>query len=202
MRFGWLVGAALAAFLSFAPPAFAQYKLGDRVAADFGSGYLDSVIVKVDPQSPYPFRVHPLGYTPYMDSSFSAQMLKPYGSVPTKPIGGIASDPELLKLKGQKAFHPTKILAGTYECYAYSGGRLEPRPGLNFTILDGSHYRDGGGKTGGYRFDAASGMLAFSGGAFDGQQAKYEQATSPPTKNQPPSITLATSGDSCELPVR
>jgi len=185
-----------------APAAQAQYKVGDRVAADFGTGYLDSVIVRVDPNSPFPYRVHPLGYLNTMDTSFSAPMLKPAASVPTKPIGGIANDPELLKIQGKQAFHPVRVFRGGYECFALSGGRLEPRLALNFTIVDDQRYRDAAGTSGTYRFDTGKATLTFAGGALDGQKANYVQASDPPTKAQPPSIHLVVSGDACDRPIR
>jgi hypothetical protein len=150
----------------------AQYKVGDRVAADFGTGFLDSVIVKVDPGSPYPYRVHPLGYLDTMDSSFSAPMLHAAGSVPTKPVGGVADDPWLMKISGATAFHAEALLPGKYECWTLSSGgsaSLVAAMSLNFEILDASQYRDSAGGVASYHFDAGSGKLVFQGGALDGQ---------------------------------
>ncbi|HEV2265594.1 MAG TPA: hypothetical protein VGR79_13815 [Stellaceae bacterium] len=195
------VGCLLAIGLGTAR-AQAQYKVGDRVDAPFGPSYLDSVVIGVDPKSPFPYRVHPLGYLNTMDTSFSAQMLKPPGSEPTRPIGGIADDPELLKIKGKKAFHPVHVFRGAYECYALSDGRLEPRLALNFTIVDDHRYRDAAGASGTYKFDAGNATLTFQGGALDGQHATYIQASDPPTKAQPPSIHLVVSGDACDRPIR
>jgi len=115
-----LLAVSFAAAVCLAPASAANYKAGDRVAADFGVGYLDSVIIRVDPASPYPYRVHPLGYLDTMDSSFSAVMLRAPGSVHTKPVGGIANDPWLMKVAGRKAFHPTTIYPGAYECWSFN----------------------------------------------------------------------------------
>lgn len=181
--------------------AQAQYKVGDRVDAPFGPTYLQSVVVAVDPKSPFPYRVHPLGYLNTLDSSFSAAMLKAAGSEPTRPIGGIANDPWLLKVQGKKAFHPVRVLRGPYECFSLSGRRPEARLALNFTIVDDHRYRDAAGASGTYQFDAGNATLLFKGGALNGQGATYVQASSPPTKAQPPAITLTASGDTCDHPI-
>ncbi|HUC61997.1 MAG TPA: hypothetical protein VMF53_08565 [Alphaproteobacteria bacterium] len=197
----------LAALLALAPgrAAWAQaqpYQVGDRVAAPFGAQFLDSVIVRIDAGSPFPYRVHPLGYVNTMDTSFNAQMLHAPGSVKTAPVGGIANDPYLLAVQGKQPFHPTKVFTGAYQCWTLSGVRLEPALMLNFSILDGGRYRDHGGVAGAYAFDAASQTLVFQGGALDGRRAKYEQASDPPTASQPPAITLEASGDRCDRPIR
>ena len=69
-------------------------------------------------------------------------------------------------------------------CYALTSGRLSPRLALNCTIVDDSHYRDAAGGAGSYTFDGSSGRL------------------DPPTRNAPPNITDAVSGDSCDLQMR
>ncbi|SRR5579883_1339164 len=180
----------------------AQYKVGDRVDAPFGPSYLQSVVIGVDPKSPFPYRVHPLGYLDTLDTSFNAQMLKPPGSEPTRPIGGIADDPWLLKIQGKKAFHPVRVYRGPYQCFAPSGTRREPRLALNFTIVDDRRYRDAAGAGGTYEFDADNTTLTFKGGALDGQHANYVQASNPPTHAQPPAITLTASGDTCDRPIK
>ncbi len=207
----WLRAAALclagiAMLLSAADMAAAQqFKVGDRVAAPFiGTEYLDSVIVRIDPASPYPYRVHPLGYLDTMDTSFPASMLKAPGSVPTKAIGGIADDPWLMKLNGKAKYRPAALFPGKYECWTLSSGgsaSLAAAMGLNFEILDASRYRDSAGKVANYTFDPASGNLVFQGGALDGQQATYEQISDPPSASQPPTVTFAVSGDSCQHPM-
>ncbi len=174
-----------------------QYKVGDRVAAPIGAQYFDSVIVQVIPNPPS-YRVHPLGFLDTADFTANPQMLHAPGSVKTEPVGGIANDPYLLAAQGKKAFRPTTVYPGGYECFALSGGQLEARLLLNFTILDAQHYRDHAGTTGSYNFDAASGALVFQGGTLNGQRATYAQASDPPTGSQPPSITLAVSGDKCQ----
>jgi hypothetical protein len=195
MRIVVLVFAALAASAAMA----ADYKVGDRVAmpAGYGDKWLDAVVIKVDPSSPYPYRVHPLGYLDTMDESFNAAMLKPHGAIPTLPIAGIKNDPWLLKVTGAKAFHPTVVMAGKYECWQGTQARLA----LNFEILDAHRYRDFGGTVGAYDFNAGTGALLFHGGGLNGQAASYEQASNPPTKSQPPTVTLKTSGDGCQHPV-
>jgi hypothetical protein len=199
---------ATALLLSMAGPAPAQnakYKVGDRVAAPFvGTQYLDSVVVRVDPDSPYPYRVHPLGYLDTMDTSFPASMLKAPGSVATQPVGGMADDPWLMKVSGATAFHAGALYPGKYECWTLSSSgsaSLEAAMGLNFEILGASQYRDSAGALAGYQFDAGSGAIIFQGGALDGQKATYERVSAPPTANQPPTVTFVASGDSCQHPM-
>jgi hypothetical protein len=194
--------------LAVAAPVQAQLdgcQVGQRVAmpAGYQDKWLQAVIIEVKPSDTHPCRAHPLGYTPYADFSYKPSALRAPGSVPTQPIGGIADDPYLLAAQGRKAFKPSKVLAGDYECFGFSGtykgGQLTPRVGLNFSILDGGRYRDVGNTVGSYRFDAATGALVFHGGGLDGQQAKYAQTSDPPARAQPPSITFAVSGDACDL---
>jgi hypothetical protein len=206
-----LAAAALclaAALLSMTGAVLAQnakYKIGDRVAAPFvGTQYLDSVVIRVDPDSPYPYRVHPLGYLDTMDTSFPASMLKAPGSVATQPLGGIADDPWLMKVSGKTAFHAGALYPGKYECWTLSSGgsaSLEAAMALNFEILGASQYRDSAGAAASYQFDAGSGSIIFQGGALDGQKATYEQVSDPPTANQPPTVTFVVSGDSCQHPM-
>ncbi len=171
-----------------------RYKVGDRVAAPFGTQYLDSVIIRVDPSSPFPYRVHPLGYIDTMDTSFSAQMLHTPGSVQTQPVGGITNDPWLMKVSGRKAFHPTTLYPGQYQCWSFNEAVMM----LNFAIIDAHHYRDHAGTVASYDFDAKSATLVFRGGTLNGQHASYEQASNPPNANQPPTVTLKASGDACQ----
>ena len=182
--------------------AQAQYKVGDQVDAPFGPSFLQSVVVAVDPKSPFPFRVHPLGYLNTMDTSFSAAMLKPPGSEPTRPVGGIVDDPWLLKVQGKKAFHPVRVYRGPYQCFTENGKQLEARMALNFTIVDDHRYRDWAGHSGTYEFDANGLTLAFKGGALDGQGATYHQASDPPTHSEPPAITLMNAGERCDRPIK
>jgi hypothetical protein len=176
----------------------AKYKVSDRVAARFvGMQFLDSVVVRVDPDSPYP-------YLDTMDTSFPASMLKAPGSVATQPVGGMADDPWLMKISSKNAFHAAALYPGKYECWTLStGGSTSPEAamGLNFEILDESQYRDSGGAMASYQFDAGSGGINFRGGALNGQKATYEQAPEPPTANQPPTVTFVVSGDSCQHPM-
>lgn len=176
-------------------------KTGDRVAmpAGYHDKWLDAVVVAVDPSKPYPCRVHPLGYLDTMDESFSPSMLKAPGAIKTEPVGNLANDPRLLTMQGKNAFRPSKIMEGSYECYALTSGHLSPRMALNFTILGGNRYTDAAGASGSYDFDTASLGLIFRGAALDGQRASYAQPSNPPNKNTPPNVTFATSGDSCDL---
>lgn len=82
---GLCLAAALLLFMgSMALAQNAKYKVGDRVAAPFvGTQFLDSVVVRLDPDSPYPCRVYPLGYLDTMDTSFPASMLKAPNPPPT-----------------------------------------------------------------------------------------------------------------------
>ncbi|HTR84533.1 MAG TPA: hypothetical protein VMI56_08650 [Reyranella sp.] len=166
------------------------------MAASFGTQLLPSVVVAVDPSQPFPCRVHPLGYVNTMDTSFKPSMLAPI-SAATSPPGGIANDPYLTG--GQAAPKPIAAFPGSYQCFAFTGGRLSPRLALNFTILDGNYYRDVSGGSGRYLFNADSGLMKFDGGALDGQYATYQQPTTPPSKNQPPRVVFKVSGDTCDL---
>ena len=175
--------------------------MGDRVDVPFGPAYLDSVVIAVDPKSPFPYRVHPLGYLNALDTSFSAQMLKPAGGEPTRSIGDIADDPWPLKIQGKKASHPVRAYRGTYECFTLNGTQLEARLPINFTIVDDHRYRDWAGHTGTYEFDAGNATLTFKGGALDGHGATYAQASNPPAHAQPPAITLTAHGYTCDRPI-
>jgi len=62
---------------------------------------------------------------------------------------------------------------GQYECYAFSGGMLSARPGLNFAITGPGTYLDVENSPGSYQFDAGSQTLTFVGAALDGQRARY-----------------------------
>jgi hypothetical protein len=178
-----------------------QCTVGQVVSSPAGhhDKYLQSVVIAVTPGHPFPCRVHPLGYPPTMEESFKPSMLRAAGSVATEPVGGIADDPRLLALKGQKAFKPSAAARGSYECWgAGSGGQLSARMALNFTILDGGRYRDWGGNTGAYRFDMTSGTMTFQGAALDGQRGLYKQAVDPPTRKNPAQVFFQPSGDGCD----
>jgi hypothetical protein len=178
-------------------------KVGDRVAmpAGYQDKWFDAVVVAVDPSKPYPCRVHPLGYADTMNESFSPSMLKVPGTVKTEPVGNLTNDPQLLSLQGKRAFKPSKVLEGAYECYALSAGRLSPSMALNFRILGGGRYTDVAGASGTYTFDAASGAMVFEGAALNGQRANYAQPSNPPSRNTPPNVTFVVSGDSCDMKV-
>ena len=204
------LGAATVVFLTLSVAATVRgqaasptsYKVGDAVAMPAGHAdkWLDAVVIAVDPKyAPFPYRVHPLGYSPYADGQYMAKQLRPKGAVATQPIGGIVDDPYLLAAKGKTAYKPTQLVPGAYECVTLSNGHLVSAAILNFTILDGSRYRDLAGTTSAYRFDPGTGAVVFEGGALKGQSAKYSQASNPPVKSQPPQVTLEKSGDSCQL---
>ena len=63
---------------------------------------------------------------------------------------------------------------GRYECWHFS----TPLPGMNLTVKGGGQYVDADGTTGSYTL--TNGQIAFSGGAFDGQHAKFRPGK-PPT---------------------
>lgn len=192
------------AFVASSPvlaQGLAQCTVGQVVASPAGyrDKYLQSVVIAVTQGHPFPCRVHPLGYPSTMEESFKPAMLRAQGSVPTEPLGGITDDPHLLALKGQKVFKASAVAPGAYECWgAGSGGQLSARMALNFTILDGSRYRDWSGNTGTYGFDAASGTVQFQGAALNGQHGIYKQAVNPPTKKNPAQVFFQPSGDGCD----
>jgi hypothetical protein len=180
-----------------------QCNVGDRVAMPSGSGkWLDAVVIAVNPADKASCKVHPLGYTPYMDSFIRPAGLRAPGSVKMEPIGGIVGDPYLLAAQGRTAFKPTSVVPGTYECATFTDKHLEARPALNFTILSGTKYRDAFGAAGSYSFDTTSGGLVFQGGALSGQRGTYKQASNPPVKTQPPEFDFDISHDGCTLAMR
>ena len=71
------------------------------------------------------------------------------------------------------------VAVGRYECYAFSGGRLVPRPGLNFAITGPDRYTDVAGTPGTYTFDPSTQGITFHGGALDGQRARYNASRTP-----------------------
>ena len=66
------------------------------------------------------------------------------------------------------------IERGAYECYAFNGGRLHTRMGLNFSVTGASSYTGVDGKAGSFTLDAGTGAMLFKGGALDGQHARYD----------------------------
>jgi hypothetical protein len=94
------------------------------------------------------------------------------------------------------------IIVARYECYTYSGGRLESAMSENFTILGGGRYTDASGAGGTYAFDGAT--ITFRGAALNGMRGKYVPGKQP-YKNNPPNVTFIGargSGDSCDAKVR
>lgn len=74
------------------------------------------------------------------------------------------------KPAAEKAHPGGKLVPGSYECWNFN----RPQLMLNFKLQDGGRYRDYENKGGSYTYDAASGKLAFKGGALDGQSTVYE----------------------------
>ena len=68
------------------------------------------------------------------------------GNAPTKARGGTGS-----------------VAKGSYECWANGEARML----MNFSILNGSQYKDSNGKTGSYSLDGNS-RISFHGGSLDG----------------------------------
>jgi hypothetical protein len=207
MKF-WGMGFLAAIVLALPIQAQAQLancQVGQRVAmpAGYGGKWLNAVVIEVNQNNaPFVCRVHPLGYTPYADANHMPKQLRDPGSVQLQPIGGIVDDPYLLAARGKKAYKATRVVPGHYECAAFTGGRLEVRPSLEFVVLDGSRYQDAFGAKGTYAFDAASGGMTFHGAALDGQHGTYKQASDPPVKTQPPEFNFDISHDSCTLAMR
>jgi hypothetical protein len=201
LRYAVLAGGLALAAGPAQAQGLAQCTVGQVVAspAGYANKYLQSVVIAVTPGHPFPCRVHPLGYPSTMEESFKPAMLRAPASQPTEPVGGVADDPHLLAFKGQKPLKASHVAAGAYECWgAGSGGQLSARMALNFTILDGSRYRDWGGNGGSYSFDAGSGTVTFKGAALDGQRGLYKQAVDPPTKSKPAQVFFQPSGDGCD----
>ncbi len=203
-----VLGLVLALPLAAAAPAQAQLEscqVGQRVAmpAGYGGKWLNAVVIEVNQASaPFVCRTHPLGYTPYANANHMPKQLRDPASVHMEPIGGIVDDPYLLAAQGKQAYKATSVVAGHYDCAAFTGGRLEVRPSLEFTILDGRRYEDAFGAKGTYAFDAGSGGMVFQGAALDGQRGVYKQASNPPVKTQPPEFNFDLSHDTCTLAMR
>lgn len=93
------------------------------------------------------------------------------------------------------------ITLARYECYTYSGGRLQSAMSENFTLTDGSHYTDAGGASGSYTYSAASGHITFNGGALSGHTATFRPGVQP-FKNHPPTVVFplrdGSDGDTCD----
>jgi len=60
--------------------------------------------------------------------------------------------------------HPGKVAMGSYECWANGQARML----LNFKIKSPTQYTGSDDKPGNYTYNAASGAIAFKGGALDG----------------------------------
>ncbi len=89
------------------------------------------------------------------------------------------------------------IVAGRYECYAYSGGHLEAALMENFSIGGGGSYRDAGGHAGTYA--TSGGIMTFHGGGLNGVQARYIPGQV--GSANPPHIQFVSargSGDECD----
>jgi len=93
------------------------------------------------------------------------------------------------------------IIVARYECYTYSGGRLESAMSENFAILGGGRYTDASGAGGTYALDGAT--VTFHGAALNGLRGKYVPGKQP-YSNNPPNVTFIGargSGDSCDAKV-
>lgn len=168
----------------------ASCKVGDQVAMQVGyeGKWLPAVVVAVDSSKPFPCRVHPTGYASTMDQYFHPSMLKPASAASAPPAG-----------KPQQAAAPAPPPApppaaapggppvGSYQCYHLGA----PRQGLNFTIVDGTRYKDWSGTGGTYSF--AGGTLQFRGAGLDGLRAAYAPSRGRYT------ATFDVTGDSCDL---
>jgi hypothetical protein len=88
-----------------------------------------------------------------------------------QPISGAAPAPPAL---AQSASGAGSATAGTYTC-SFFAGTLQTVPG--FTLQAGGKFADhaGGGK---FSYDASTGVIAFSGGAWNGQKAKFTGSAS------------------------
>jgi hypothetical protein len=88
-----------------------------------------------------------------------------------------------------------------YECYTYSGGRLNSALAENFSLAGAGRYTDAGGAGGTFTYDAASGQLAFHGAALNGQHATFHPGIQP-FKNHPPTVAFPLrdghDGDTCD----
>ena len=80
----------------------------------------------------------------------------------------------------------------------FAGGWTVAARAADDVILDASRYRDWGGNTGTYRFDAASSAVTFQGAALGGQRVLYKQAVDPPTRKTPAQVFFQPSGDGCD----
>ncbi len=108
-----------------------------------------------------------------------------------------ALPPGTVSVFAQDATQATSPALGSYECYAFSDGRLVFRGGLNFAITGPGQYSGVDGQQGAFTFDGTSQVLTFRGAALDGQRARYDGAANPRT------ITFLNArgelGDSCDL---
>jgi hypothetical protein len=194
------------------------WTIGQRVTVNGSDKKMDGVVVKIgDDKDPVVYkgctRVHfdyegpdqKVGQWFCDPVGFGLVPVGPPAGPPVGPKAGLDNPPAALVLArlgpeiAQAPGKPSAVLAGNYECYALTGGRLSPRGGLNFTILAGGTYRDAANTAGTYSFDAASSGIVFTGAGLDGQRASYAQPSTPPVKRAPPAVTFALSGDSCDL---
>lgn len=110
-----------------------------------------------------------------------AERLLATGKAPARaPIPGASRGASAPPVRTPGAEHHDAATApelGNYECYAFSGGRMQTRMGLNFSITGVSSYKGVDGKAGTFAVDGRTGAMAFRGGALDGQHAKYEGRT-------------------------
>ena len=171
-----------------------KYKVGQRVEYHYDGKWYKAIIIKIRDDSAdhldgriySPYRIHPLGYTEYMDTwvccvneSDRRTQLRPAGSGPTEPVpGGEANDEVLKAMSRATAATPTQPPAKQYHCVYFVVDHLvDAAP---FTITGNSTYKDSDGKRGTYSFNSASSTLTFHGGNYDGQKAEYDTSGGQP----------------------
>jgi hypothetical protein len=164
-----------------APQQSVTCRPGDRTeVVDYGK-WFSAVIIAVRADGYAPCRVHRIGYATTLDGWVPLSYLRAVGSGPTQPIPGGPNvrDVTLDSMRlhgGVTAPHPTSIALGHYSCVAFVANHLVHSGEL--TITGASTYKSG--STGGtFSFAAGTGLVAFHGGPYDGQQADYEAAQRP-----------------------
>jgi hypothetical protein len=89
------------------------------------------------------------------------------------------------------------MVMGRYECWTYSGGRLEAAMMENFTLYGGGRYTDAGGHSGSYT--VSGGMITFRSAALNGVRGGYIQGRV--GSNNPPHVQFVNAhgnGDECD----
>jgi hypothetical protein len=149
-----------------------KYQAGQRVEFVENGKWFKAVVTKVASDEDianygpcHIYAVHALGYVGEhwvccADNGSPRTQLRPAGSGPTEPVpGGEANDDVLNAMRG--AAKPTQPAAKQYNC-----GVGSP------IVITGNNTYSGGT----YSFNAASAILTFRGGDYDGQRAVYEMS--------------------------